>query len=115
MEQKESDFRYKMQHIGDIFVEAVEGVVDGLKTTFKGVSLTYEIHHLQFRRKKVVYDIGERVVEIRKSDPTISVSTDEPASRLFSEFDEIEERLEASISERESRINSWKFANEASE
>ena len=115
MEQTERDLRFKMQHIGDIFVDTLENLMEGLKTSFKGVSLTYEIHYLQNKKKKVVCRIGERVVEIRKSDPTVGVATDDQAIKLFSEFDKIEERLEAGIMERESRVNRWRFMHECAE
>ena len=116
MEQSEKGFKYKMQHVGDILVDSVETLFEEWKKSLKGVCLTYEIHSLQTKKKKVTCKIGERVVSVRKTDPSVSsISTDDEAIRYFSEFDKIEERLEASISERESRVNRWRFVNECSE
>lgn len=117
MEQEQAGrgFRYKMEHIGDIFVDAIGNLVGGVKTSFMGISLTYEIHSLHTKKKKIVGDIGERVVEIRKSDPGINVVTDDAAISLFAKYDEMEKRLEESIMKREARINRWRLADECAE
>jgi hypothetical protein len=116
MEQAEKGLKYKMQHVGDILVDSVETMLEGWKKSLKGVCLTYEIHSLQAKKKRVIYRIGERLVSIRKTDPTVSgISADDEAIKYFSEFDKIEERLEASIAERESRVNRWRFVNECNE
>jgi hypothetical protein len=109
MEQGESGFRYRVQHIGDMFVDLMGNVVGGMKDVVRGVSLTYELHCLRTEKGKIVHRIGERVIEIRKSDPTITVAKDDQALQLFAEFDGIQEKLEASIMERESRLNRWSF------
>jgi hypothetical protein len=116
MEQTEEGLKYKMQHVGDILVDSVETMLEGWKKSLKGVCLTYEIHSLRTKKKRVICRIGERLVSIRKTDPTVSgISTDDEAIKYFSEFDKIEERLEASIAERESRVNRWRFVNECAE
>lgn len=115
MEEMGRGFRYKLEHLGDIFVDAIENVVEGVKASFLGVSLTYDIHLLRTTKKKMVYLIGERVVEIRKIDPAIHVTTDDQTISLFAKFDEIEQKLEASIMEREARVNRWRFADECVE
>ena len=116
MEQTEKGLKYKMQHVGDILVDSVETMLEEWKKSLKGVCLTYEIHSLKARKRKVICRIGERIVSVRKTDATVSsISTDDEAIKYFSEFDKIEERLEASIAERESRVNRWRFVNECAE
>ena len=116
MEQTEKDFKYKMQHAGDILVDTVESVLKEWKKSLRGFCLTYEIHSLKAKKDRAIYNIGERVVSLRKSDPTVSsLSTDAEAINCFSEFDKIEERLEASIAEREAKVNRWRFVNECME
>lgn len=115
MEQAERDFRYTMQHLGDILMDSMDDLLKGVKASFRGVRLTYEIQCLRGKRKKIIYKIGERVVKIRKSDSAVSVTTDDEAIGLFSEFDRIEARLDADIMERESRINRWGFVNESAD
>jgi hypothetical protein len=91
-------------------------MLEGWKASLKGVCLTYEIHALQAKKKKVICKIGERLVAIRKTDPRVSgISTDDEAIEYLSEFDKIEEKLEASIAERESRVNRWRSVNEHAE
>ena len=41
------DVRYKMQHLGDIFVDTLSCVVDSAKKHAKGVVLTYDIRDSQ--------------------------------------------------------------------
>ena len=115
MEERGRGFRYKLAHLGDIFVDAIENVVEGVKASFLGVSLTYEIHSLRTTKKKMICSIGERVVEIRKIDPVINVTADDQAISLFAKFDEIEQKLEANIMEREARVNRWRLADESVE
>lgn len=115
MEQEERDFRFKMQHIGDYFVETVEHFWDGLKGSFRGVNLTVEIHSLKQHRNRIVCDLGERVIEIRRTDPTINVAVDEEALGLFSELDKVQAKLETGIMERESRVNRWRFEDACAE
>ena len=115
MEEAQRDFRYKMEHIGDIFMDHMESVCRGIRSSVAGIGLTYDIHQLRKKRGKMVTRIGERVVAVRKEDPSLNLGTDEAALALFSEYDRIQEKLEADIMEREARINRWRFAHEGAD
>lgn len=115
MEETKTDFRYTMEHLGDIFIDHMECVCRGIRSSVAGVSLTYDIHHHRKKRGKMVMGIGERVVAVRKEDPALNLAADEPALALFAEYDRIQEKLEADIMEREARINRWRFAHEGAD
>jgi hypothetical protein len=115
MEETKQDFRYKMEHLGDILIDHMERVCSGVRASVGGVGLTYDIHHLKKKRSKMVMRIGERVVTVRKDDPALNLATDETALALFAEYDRIQEKLEADIAEREARINRWRFAHEGAD
>jgi len=60
------DVRYKMQHLGDIFVDALSGVVDSAKRCAKSLVLTYDIRDLKKKRREYLSLIGRRIVEVKK-------------------------------------------------
>jgi hypothetical protein len=61
------DVRYKMQHLGDIFVDALSTVVDSAQKKAKGVVLAYDIRDLHNKRNQCFHDIGRRIVEVKKA------------------------------------------------
>ena len=61
------DVRYKMQHLGDIFVDTLLGVADSAKKHAKGVVLTYDIWDLKKKRREYLGLIGRRVVQVKKA------------------------------------------------
>ena len=60
------DVRYKMQHLGDIFADALSCVVDSAKKCAKGVVLTYDIRDLKKKRRQCLSLIGSRIVQVKK-------------------------------------------------
>lgn len=98
------DFRYKMEHLGDLFVEMLEGFGMSIKRQFRGISITHDIHSTERSKKEVVYQIGARVTEIRKAQPDLFES-DEPMAKLFTEFDQVSMSLDGLIKEREERLD----------
>ena len=61
------DVRYKMQHLGDIFVDALSAVVDSAQRLAKGVVLAYDIRDLKNKRRQCLSDIGQRIVQVKKA------------------------------------------------
>jgi ribosomal 50S subunit-associated protein YjgA (DUF615 family) len=61
------DVRYKMQHLGDIFVDALSCVVDSAKRQAKGVVLTYDIRELKKKKRECLSKIGMRIVQMKKA------------------------------------------------
>ena len=61
------DIRYKMQHMGDIFVDALSTVVDSARKHAKGMILTYDIHDLKQKKLQCLGQIGRRIVQVKKA------------------------------------------------
>ena len=61
------DIRYKMQHLGDIFVDTLSAVVDSAQRKAKGVVLAYDIRDLNNKQGQCFNDIGRRIVEVKKA------------------------------------------------
>lgn len=97
------DLRYKIEHVGDLFVEILEGIGISIARQFRGISITHDIHGIERKKKEVVYQIGARVTEIRKVQPDL-LAGDEPMTKLFTEFDQVSCSLDELIQEREERL-----------
>ncbi|HIJ90575.1 MAG: hypothetical protein OEV89_07385 [Desulfobulbaceae bacterium] len=109
----EGDLRYKVEHVGDLFVESLEEFGRAIKRrfsfcgnigTFRGVAITRDIHKLERTKMQVVYRVGERVLEIRREDPAL-FNADQPMTAIFSELDTIEGNMDTLIKEREQRLD----------
>jgi len=61
------DVRYKMQHLGDFFVDAVSCVADSARKCAKSVVLTYDIRDLKKKRRQCLSLIGRRIVQVKKA------------------------------------------------
>ena len=61
------EVRYKMQHLGDIFVDALSCVVDSAKKCAKSIVLTYDIRDLKKKRRQCLSLIGRRIVQVKKA------------------------------------------------
>jgi len=111
----EKDFRYKMRHIGDAFVDKVEKVGLSIKGSVRGIVLTYNIDELKKEKEKIVNGIGKRMVAGRKKDPDFNVLQDKMMIKLFSKLDKVEGQMEACIKERRERLYPNKFASKQSD
>ena len=101
---EDRDFRYKVEHLGDLFVEMLEGFGMSIKRQFRGVGITHDIHSTERKKKEVIYQIGARVTEIKKAQPDLFES-DEKMTQLFGEYDDVSGSLDGLINEREERLN----------
>jgi hypothetical protein len=98
-------FRYKMQHLGDIFADKLEWSYQTVRSSTRGIVLTYDIHEVQKKKRKIVKKIGERLAEVRKKSPELDIFKDEKMMELFSKLEKLEELIEALAKEREERLN----------
>ncbi|MEI6209681.1 MAG: hypothetical protein WCP20_23095 [Desulfuromonadales bacterium] len=101
------DLRYNLQHIGDIFVGAVQKTADSAMQCSKGVFLTYDIKKHYCKKQKVSREIGERVSLLIK-EGTIDVSRDTTLSELIVKLNDIEKALVEHENERRNLINPFK-------
>ncbi|MBW1675557.1 MAG: hypothetical protein JRF30_03300 [Deltaproteobacteria bacterium] len=108
----EKNLRYKMQHIGDIFLSKLENVWGSVKGSARGIVLTYDIQELQKEKDKLVKRIGKRVVVIRKKAPGVDVLNDAMLTKLFYRLDRIEDKIEVSMKERKERLHPGNLAPE---
>jgi hypothetical protein len=90
--------RYKVEHMGDYFVDLLTKVVRASKSSARGVILTYDIHCLTKKNEALITDIGTRVVQISKVDP--SFVQDEKLRELMGRQDETDKKLSAYVEER---------------
>jgi len=97
--------RYNIQHMGDFFVDHLEMAFDYAKSSTKGISLTYDIHDIEKKKRKLLRKIGERVAKVRSASPELAVFDDEKMMELFSKLDDIEERIAARTRERSARLD----------
>lgn len=107
--------RYNIQHVGDHFVGLLERGFGAVQCSTRGISLTYDIHDLENRRRKVCRLIGERMAEIRSVSPENELYGDERLREILSKLDNIDEKIEESKREREERLNPCSSTMEAEE
>jgi hypothetical protein len=98
--------RYNIQHIGDFLVDNLENAFDCVKSSTRGITLTYDIHELEREKDKVLSEIGGRVAEVRKTSPELDLFNDEKMMELFSRLGGLEDSIEAHKKEREERLDS---------
>ena len=99
----EKDFRYKVEHMGDYFVDMLAKVTCASKSSARGVVLTYDIHQLKNKKETLIREIGRRVALISKNNT--SFGQDEITSELLARLDETEKRLSAYVEERQCLLN----------
>jgi len=100
----EEDLRYKMRHIGDIFVDKIQNFGLYAKGSVRGISLTYNIDEYKKEKDKIVKRIGERLAAIRKKDSDRDVFNDRIMVKLFYRLDTIQDKIDAGIKERNERL-----------
>jgi hypothetical protein len=88
------DVRYKMQHLGDIFVDALSTVVDSAQKKAKGVVLAYDIRDLNNKRVQCFSDIGRRIIEIKKTG-LADLKRDGVLMDLFSKARKLDQLIES--------------------
>jgi hypothetical protein len=92
------DVRYKMQHLGDIFVDALSCVADSAKKCAKSLVLTYDIRDLNKKRHQCLSLIGSRIVQVKKAGPA-DLKGDDKLVELIADAEKID-RLIVSFEEK---------------
>jgi hypothetical protein len=88
------DMRYKMQHLGDSFVDALTMVVDSAKKQAKGLVLTYDIHDLNKKKIQSLSLIGRRTVQVRK-EGLEDLKSDDTLVELIAQAEKIDRYIES--------------------
>lgn len=95
------DVRYKMQHVGDYFVDALSSVADSARKHAKGVVLKYDIRALKKKKSQYISLIGNRIVQVKK-DGLADLTRDDRLVEMIAEAEKLdriivsyEEKLEA--------------------
>ena len=78
---------------------------DYAKSSTKGISLTYDIHDIEKKKRKLLSKIGERVAKVRSASPELAVFDDEKMMELFSKLDDIDERIAVRTRERSAKLD----------
>lgn len=98
------DFRYIMSHLGDYMADLLEKTTTLASASAKGVVLTYDIGELKRKRKKLINQLPDLVLEHKKKDPDMVLSRNEAITALLGEIDGVQGRLDALMSERHERL-----------
>ena len=88
------DVRYKMQHLGDIFVDALSIVVGSAKKHAKGIVLTYDIHDLKKKKLQCLSLIGRRIVQVKKAG-LADLKRDDKVVELIAQAEKIDRYIES--------------------
>ena len=96
------DVRYKMQHLGDIFVDTLSGVADSAKKHAKGVVWTYDIWDLKKKRREYLSLIGRRIVQVKKAG-LVDLRRDDKLVEMIAHAEKID-RFVASFEEKKKRM-----------
>jgi hypothetical protein len=86
------EIRYKMQHLGDIFVDTLSIVVDSAKKHAKSVVLTYDIHDLKKKKLQCLGLIGRRIVQVKKAG-LVELSRDDKLVELIVRAENIDKYI----------------------
>jgi hypothetical protein len=86
------DVRDKMQHLGDIFVDALSCVVDSAKKSAKNIVLTYDIRDFNKKRRQCLSLIGSRIVQVKKEGLT-DLNRDDQLVELIADAEKIDRSI----------------------
>jgi hypothetical protein len=88
------DIRYKMQHLGDIFVDALSFVIDSAKKSAKVVVLTYDIGGFKKKKRQYLSRIGMRIVQVKKAG-LADFNRDDTLVGLITDAEKIDRYIES--------------------
>ncbi len=88
------DIRYKIEHFGDFFVDALSCVVDFAEKSAKGIVLSYDIRGLKKKKQECLGGIGRRIVEVKEAGLT-DLNTDDTLLRLIADAEKIDRYIES--------------------
>ena len=87
-----TDLRRNLQHVGTIFVDAVQKSADSAMAFSKGAARKYGSNSLHSKKEKIAGEIIERVAALLKEGNS-AVCRDEALSKLVTRFNEVEHDL----------------------
>jgi len=82
------DIRYKLEHLGDLYVDALMGTSDSAKKYAKSIVLTYDIWDLKKKQRQLLGLIGMRRVQLQKAGLT-DVNRDDKLAQLIADEEKI--------------------------
>ena len=100
----EFDVRYKLRHIGDIFIDLVQKTADTALKCSKGVYLTYDIQLLGYKKDQISRSIAERVALLIKEGHS-DVSKDAALAELIARLNSAEKEIADYESQRKNLVN----------
>lgn len=86
------DIRYKMQHLGDFFADAVSNVADSARKHAKSVVLTYDIRALKKKKHHCLSLIGGRIVQVKKAG-LADLTRDDRLVEMIAEAEKIDRAI----------------------
>lgn len=98
------DVKYKLRHIGDIFIDLVHKTADTAIRCSKGVYLTYDIQLLNYKKDQTSRSIAERVALLIK-DGHSDVSKDAALAELIARLNSVEKDIAEYESQRKDLVN----------
>jgi hypothetical protein len=101
-----NDWRFKIQHAGDLFVGMIEATVYAAKRSAAYIVIDYQVSSLGRKKTKVAGLIGNRVVEMRQDNPEL-LSYDPMISEFYDELDVLQERIDESLDEKQRMKEHW--------
>ena len=87
-----TDFRRNLQHVGTIFVDAVQKTADSAMAFSKSAVTKYGVNSLSSKKERIAGEIIDRVAVLLKEGNS-EVCRDEALSRLVTRFNEVEQEL----------------------
>ncbi|MBF0102176.1 MAG: hypothetical protein HQK77_14835 [Desulfobacterales bacterium] len=101
----ETDIKYKLRHLGDMFLDKITGLTNQVKASGKGIVLTYSIDKDKKEKDKLTSRIGRRVIILRNKGEHQNIMNDPVLVKLFYRLDTIQDRIDNYIKERKERQN----------
>ena len=98
------DFRRNLQHVGTIFVDAVQKSADSAMAFSKSAATKYGVNSLSSKKEKIAGEIIDRVAVLLKEGKS-EVCRDEVLSRLVARLNEVEHELAQHIKQKNKRDN----------
>ena len=98
------DFRRNLQHVGTIFVDAVQKSADSAMAFSKSAAAKYGVNSLSSKKEKIAGEIIDRVAVLLKEGNS-EVCRDEVLSRLVARLNEVEHELAQHIKQKNKRDN----------
>ena len=100
------DWRYKIQHAGDLFVGMFEATVYAARRSAANIVIDYQVNTLGRKKTKVATQIGNRVVEMRQDDPEL-LTYDPQISEFYEELDLLQESIDSRLDEKQEMKERW--------